>query len=505
MARLLPFYRTGGLLSGGGGGGPLGDATVWPAVLDWAALGTIAGPLRVGDRVEVSDLQPGLAYAARYSGGGGWELAQAVFPTVADLLDFNEPIFTSATAIVGTGVETDPVYYYDGSQWLRMPDDVHYIWTDRIDWADLAMIADPQIDDEALVGTLGTTASSAKAQRHLNQWRLIEGNWATVADMTAWPQVGQAVHNLAFARVKAAGGSASDAVPYVYQGGNWVRYAGLTAGFAWTLSSLDDFSAIGLKDGDFGVFTPSGGGPILVRYVAACAYRSGTGTGTRQIWVHPDIYGRTNLQIEAYVVGTETAPAYGSALQGYTYDRTGVGTISSVSGYMRLDTPVPGSGSQFAFMTSPAISGAKRFYVRTELRGVTAGSTGEAGLFNLSSIPQTQWTIASRRAASSGLVFPTYWDGAAWQSALASVAVRSSGLALPASTPWIVEGLSSGGAITDMMETRIDGLSYCSLRRNFDAATGSTNFNVFPLVTANVSGSSSGQLDIRNHYVLSSD
>jgi hypothetical protein len=56
-----------------------------------------------------------------------------------------------------------------------------------------------------------------------------------------------------------------------------------------------------------------------------------------------------------------------------------------------------------------------------------------------------------------------------------------------------------------MMETRIDGLSYCSLRRNFDAATVSTDFNVRPLVTANVSGSSSGQLDIRNHYVLSSD
>ena len=323
--------------------------------------------------------------------------------------------------------------------------------------------------------------------------------------MTAWPQVGQAVHAGAIGRVKASGGSASDAVPYVYQSGAWVRYAGLTAGFAWTLSSLDDFSAIGLQNGDYGVFTPSGGGPILVRYVAACAYRSGTGTGTRQIWVHPDIYGRANLQIEAYVVGTETPPAYGSALQGYTYDRTGVGTISSVSGYMRLDAPVPGSGSQFAFMTSPAISGAKRFYVRTELRGVTAGSTGEAGLFNLSSIPQTQWTIASRRAASSGLVFPTYWDGSAWQSALTSVAVRSSGLALPASTPWIVEGLSSGGAITDMMETRIDGLSYCSLRRNFDAATVSTDFNVRPLVTANVSGSSSGQLDIRNHYVLSSD
>lgn len=128
MARLLPFYRTGASLSGGGGGGVLGDATVWPAVLDWSSLGTIAGPLRVGDRVEVSDLQPGLAYAARYS-GSDWELAQAVFPTVSDLLNFSQPIFTSATAIVGSGVETDPMYYYDGSNWQRMADTVPFAWT----------------------------------------------------------------------------------------------------------------------------------------------------------------------------------------------------------------------------------------------------------------------------------------------------------------------------------------------------------------------------------------
>ena len=76
MARLLPFYRTGGLLSGGGGGGPLGEATVWDPVLDWSALGTIAGPLRAGDRVRVDDLVPGVGFA-EYD-GTDWRLAQAV-------------------------------------------------------------------------------------------------------------------------------------------------------------------------------------------------------------------------------------------------------------------------------------------------------------------------------------------------------------------------------------------------------------------------------------------
>lgn len=84
--RLLPFYRTGGLLSGGGGGGPLGEATVWDPVADWTDFGSIPGPLRSGDRVRVDDLVPGVGFA-EYD-GANWRLAQAVFPTEADLLAF---------------------------------------------------------------------------------------------------------------------------------------------------------------------------------------------------------------------------------------------------------------------------------------------------------------------------------------------------------------------------------------------------------------------------------
>ena len=199
--RLLPFYRTGGLLSGGGGGGPLGDATVWPAVLDWTDFGSIPGPLRSGDRVEVTDLVPGFGIA-QYD-GTDWRLSQGFFPTVADLTAFAELLQTGTIAFVGTVGATDSAYYYTGSAWTRMPDDVHYIWQDRTDWADLSTVPDPQIDDEALVTTLGTTASSARAQKHSAQWRLTEGNWATVADMTAWPVPGvQAVQAGAVGRVK---------------------------------------------------------------------------------------------------------------------------------------------------------------------------------------------------------------------------------------------------------------------------------------------------------------
>jgi hypothetical protein len=331
------------------------------------------------------------------------------------------------------------------------------------------------------------------------EWQLFFGYFETLADLLAFAEP---INPLAVATVGVSL-DAPDSVRYQWDDPNvqWLRTPDPVP-FAWTLSSTRDFSAIGLQDGDFGIYTPSGGEPVLLRYVAAC---TAVGGGTLPAWVIPDMYGRANLQIVCYVEGSETPPAYGGTRQGYQYDRTGAATITSVSGYMRMDAPAPGAGSQFAFMTSPAISGSKRFYVQTEVRGVTAGTVGQAGFFDLSSVGISQWALASQRNVSSAVVLPIGWNGSAYVAGLTGTAVRNGGIALPASTPWLVEGYSSGGAITDMMATRIDGFSYCALRRNFDSATVSTNFNVVPYAGGNVSGTSSGQLEIRRHYVFTSD
>ena len=366
--RLLPFYRTGGLLSGGGGGGPLGDATVWPAVADWTDFGSIPGPLRVSDFAPVNDLGPVGSSGLAVYGGVDWALYQAVFPTVADLLAFAELIATSAIAVVGTGVETDPAYQYDGSQWLRMPDEVHYIWQDRIDWADLATIADPQIDDEALVGTLGTADSSARAQKHSLQWRLTEGNWATVADMTAWPQVGQAVHAGAIGRVKASGGSASDAVPYVYQSGAWVRYAGLTAGFAWDITDLTNIDPSGIgatQIGDFARYTnPTTSAVEVYRLRSVPA----VGSINLTVWVPASIYDEAGLTIRGYLLGTEPSmPASGGTIQGYLVTTSGASaSVTTSSGEVVLACT---SASHFANVKSTyVLTENDRVYVRLNLR-----------------------------------------------------------------------------------------------------------------------------------------
>lgn len=365
-----------------------------------------------------------------------------------------------------------------------------------VDWAALP---ESGVDGAlASVASLGAGNSFGVAIWEGAEWALHMGWFDTVAQMQAFSEP---ISTGALAAVEASASNDENAVRYQYEG-SWARTAALTAGYTWPLTSTRDFTAVGLRDGDFGLYTPTSGLPVLLRYVAACP---AVGGGTLPAWVIPNMYGRANLACVCYVEGSETPPAYGSTLQGYQYDRTGAGTITSTGGYMRLDAPAPASGSQFAFMTGPAISGAKRFYIQTELRGVTAGTVGQAGLFNLASVAQSQWAIASQRDTSSGVVLPIGWSGTAWTAALTGTAVRSGGITLPASTPWLVEGYSSGGAITDMMTTRIDGFDYCALRRNFDSATTSTNFNVVPFAGANVSGASSGRLEIRRHYVFTSD
>ena len=388
MGRILPFYRTGASLSGGGGGGVLGDATVWPAVLDWSSLGTIAGPLRVGDRVEVSDLQPGLAYAARYS-GSDWELAQAVFPTVSDLLNFSQPIFTSATAIVGSGVETDPMYYYDGSNWQRM----------------------------------------------------------------------------------------ADTVP-----------------FAWTLSSLDDFSAVGLQDGDYGVFTPSGGGRIVLRYKAAC---NRVGGGTVPLWVPPEAYAGTGLQIDCYAIGSENNTAL--AAQGLAVTQTNTGTVSSVGGYIRLNAPAVGSGNSVAQLTAPTITGATKWWLTCEIRGGGANNWA-GGLFQSSAESITQWSWGHIQALGAR-VQPLYWTSG-WAVTTTTLNLQAGGRTFPSvvSTPWLVQALAAN-ALSDQIPTTIDGLLYSQYRRDADGAVAATNFTLTPQAVGGTAGTSA-QIDLRNFYRL---
>ena len=270
----LGLASAGRVVAGGGGGLP-GDATVWPAVLDWTALGTIAGPLRVDDFAPVGDLGPAGSFGLAQYNGTDWELYQAVFATVADLLAFGQLKLVGAFAVVGTGVETDPAYYYTGSAWERM----------------------------------------------------------------------------------------ADGVP-----------------FAWTLSSLDDFSAVGLQDGDYGVFTPSGGLPIVLRYKAAVTRVVAAGDGFVPAWLPPEVYAGTPT-LQAYLVGTESVTTDATLnAQGWGVVSRTNGTITSQTTRVRLATTAASGLAAIDTLTS-GVTATTRIYARLLWRaavgnGTTTAATG---------------------------------------------------------------------------------------------------------------------------------
>ena len=390
MGRILPFYRTGASLSGGGGGGGLlGDSTVWDTVLDWTALGTIAGPLRNGDRAPVGDLGFGTSYGIAEYNGGQWALRQAVFDTVANMQLFNQPILAGAIAIVGTGVATDPVYYHTGLAWERTPD---------------------------------------------------------------------------------------------------------TVPFAWTLSSLTDFSAVGLQDGDYGVFTPSGGGRIVLRYKAAC---NRVGGGTVPLWVPPEAYAGTGLQIDCYAIGSENNTAL--AAQGLAVTQTNTGTVSSVGGYIRLNAPAVGASNSIAQLTAPVITGATKWWLTCEIRG---GGTNNwaGGLFQSSAESITQWSWGHIQALGAR-VQPLYWT-TGWAVTTTTLNLQAGGRTFPSvvSTPWLVQALAAN-ALSDQIPTTIDGLLYSQYRRDADGAVAATNFTLTPQAVGGTAGTSA-QIDLRNFYRL---
>ena len=487
-----------------GGGTPLGEATVWDSVADWLALGGISGPLRTGDFAPVIDLDPGSGLAV-YN-GTDWELYQALFATKADLDLFSELIASGATAIVGTGVQTDPIYYYDDTvpEWVRTPDGSHYIYPNELDWASLPTEDTILNDDEVGVDDLGFAGSSGTAQWHGgNEWRLIDANFTSVADALAFDAL-YPVHAGAVARIKTAAPFNDRSIVYLYHAGEWER-SGVTTtqGYVWTLTQSEalsgaDPSGIGaVQEGDFGIVSASGG-PIVLRYKVV-NIASGAGSGTRALWIPPAAYAGTSLEIDSYALGTESDPQL--VAQGFVVVESvpGPGTVSSVGGYIRLNAPstAPVVTNSLAQLTSPTITGAKKFWIVCEIRGTVSNINAAGGLFQSSSEAATQYSLG-QGAGVGTTVQQLFWSGA-WSNAGNTYTARAGSSAWPPSTPYFLMA-ESGSAVSDLVTTRVDGAAYSSFRRNGDGATTASNFTLTPLA---VGGNGvSAQIEIKNYFRL---
>ena len=474
-------------------------AYTWsPASLtNWAGLGALEGIL-AGDRAEVGIWTTGgTAGVARYD-GTNWKLVEGVVDTIANLVAFSYLKETGAKVTVGTGIAADPVYFWSGSVWVRTAHQSHYIWPQINYWSDLTSLRPHAInDDEVHLNSLGTPHSNGTAQKHGSTWKLIEGKWTSVSEMNSWSPTD--IHSGAIAFIDPNHQYDEDSTVYYRSGSNWVRMAN-NVPVTFVISSLQDFSGLGLKDGDYGVYTPSGGAPIVMRYKAACDIATAAGGGTTPMWLPPQVYAGSP-QIRSYIVGTE---ATDGAITGrnWTIARTGGGTVGTVAGgYMRLYGPSNPAGSS-GTLTGPTFTGVTKFYLIGEFRGAAAGSDPYCGIFG--NAQATPTVIPAQYALGTGnnsfIIRQKTMPSAAWANADTSSQIMSGGLTWNETTPYLVQALS-GAAISDLIETRFNGELYSSFRRDFDTAADASSYALL-LIANGGGGGTTSWLEFKNLYFV---
>jgi hypothetical protein len=176
-----------GVVSGGGGGGaPPGDATIWPAVADWAALSTVAGPLRDGDQVFVQSLgSPASIGLARYDEANTeWALQYGMFASFADMTAFSETVVTGALAGVEVSANNDEtaVRYQYESGWARTAVNQPYVWESTDPLA--TQVTDPSGIGVTREGDLLVVTSGSEVQVY--RLRVFTTGAGDIVNLTAW-------------------------------------------------------------------------------------------------------------------------------------------------------------------------------------------------------------------------------------------------------------------------------------------------------------------------------
>jgi hypothetical protein len=171
----------------GGGGAPPGIATIWPSVADWAALSTVAGPLRDGDQVFVQSLgSPASTGLARWDDGDAqWALMFGMFVSFADMEAFAEPIVTGALAGVQESANDDEtaVRYQWEAGWARTANGQPYVWEST----DPAAVAntDPSGIGVTRVGDILTITTSVGTET-LRLYSFADGDTPNATARLAW-------------------------------------------------------------------------------------------------------------------------------------------------------------------------------------------------------------------------------------------------------------------------------------------------------------------------------
>ena len=453
------------------------DATgyFWQSAPDWPTLLTTypVDNLRSGDFCLATSLD--IAYGAAYGiatwDGTTWKLFLGVFESVADMEAFAiaYSVTYGALASVYPGAvdsELSVRFFWDGLQWDRTPDGIHYVWGQVANWAALSTIIAPKNNDEVPVNYLGTHASSGTAQRHGGTWKLVEGKWATVADMNAW--AGGAIHSGAIGFVDAHPHHYDeDSTVYYRVGSNWVRMA-KNVPVTFTLSSLRDFSGLGLTEGDYGLY-----GNTVYRYKAAVS--SSFDFTSDAMWLPPVVYAGSP-SLRGRLVGTETIPTIPTytataVVGGISFSviaPSGSATVTQSGNYIQFQTATAvGSNQIFAhsFFTTTSTT---KTYMQCDIAVSYSGAGGAiARLIGSEGAGLSAFTFHLGPSGTAGIApSPYFTTSTALQGS--TEAIRNAGINWPAalsgSTYSTTELIDFGRDVA--VECVRDGINYARGRRS---------------------------------------
>ena len=419
---------------------------------------------------------------------GNWYLEQGTFPTVANMTSFlSDPsaidVKVGATASVPAvdgATDAEHIHYVyvatPTPAWVRTPLDTHYIWPQVTNWAALSTRSYAVENDEVHVQSLGSAHSNGTALRHGSGWQLIEGKWTSVTNMNNWANVplGRIVHEGAIGLVDATHQYEENSSAYYYTGSAWVPFVATGVTKVHIITSVFDFSASGLADGDYGVLTPSGGSPIVLRYKAACTIAAG---GTRAVWMTPTAYNGTPV-LYAWTNGTENNATLTS--QGWTLAIGAGCSLTATGGYQRLTAPgINPLSVSLAAMTGTITAStkvesiyecraslpngsacrAKQFYLADSVNGYSIGDSGQGGA-----------TGYGYRQSAAG--------------AIANTPIRDvTNVRIPAltATPFVGIARDEGRAV--FTSVSINGNAFADYRRNLGSIAAN---NFFVYVTSDV-------------------
>jgi hypothetical protein len=207
-----------------------------------------------------------------------------------------------------------------------------------------------------------------------------------------------------------------------------------------------------VQAGDYGVYTPAGGTPIVYRLTAPLALPGG---GTQAQWLPPEVYAGT-VAIQAYLVGTEvvTNDVALNARGWPTVVRTN-GTITSQTTRVRLATSAANGAVSISALTSGVTSSTK-VYLRMLMRAaIGTGATTQVTTVGIPAFGDGFNYLVGAYVSANTALGTFFWEGTGTTSSGVNRAPQAA-----------VAGLAGPDDLLEVLINTVQGIRTCEMYRN---------------------------------------